>query len=61
MSADKNAKKYSKGKIYCIRNSLNDDIYIGSTCQTLRQRMALHRYDSIKPNRQNTKKYKQMS
>ena len=61
MSIDKNKKDYSKGKIYCIRNSVNDDIYIGSTCQTLSQRMALHRYDSIKPNRQNTRVYKQMS
>ena len=35
-------------------------IYIGSTCQTLSQRMALHRYDSIKPNKQKTKIYKEM-
>ena len=57
MTEDKNKKDYAKGKIYCIRNTLNDDVYIGSTCQTLSQRMALHRHDSIKPNRQNTKIY----
>ena len=36
-------KDFSKGKIYCIRNNINDDIYIGSTCQSLSQRMAQHR------------------
>ena len=38
-------KDFSKGKIYCIRNTVNDDIYIGSTCQSLSQRMAQHRKD----------------
>ena len=60
MSGDKNKKDYSNGKIYCIRNNINDDIYAGSTCQSLSQRMALHRYDSIKANRQNTKLYRAM-
>ena len=36
-------KDFSKGKIYCIRNNINDEIYIGSTCQSLSQRMAQHR------------------
>ena len=39
----RNTKDYSQGKIYCIRNSISDDIYIGSTCQSLSQRMAQHR------------------
>jgi hypothetical protein len=34
---------YSKAKIYKILNDLDDDVYIGSTCQTLSQRMAGHR------------------
>ena len=38
-------KDFSKGKIYCIRNAINNDIYIGSTCQSLSQRMAQHRKD----------------
>ena len=41
----KNTKDYSKGQIYCIRNSDTNDIYIGSTCQSLSQRMAQHRLD----------------
>ena len=36
-------KDYSTGKIYAIRNSVNDIIYIGSTTQALSRRMACHR------------------
>ena len=31
------------GKIYKILNNVNDDVYIGSTCQSLSKRMAKHR------------------
>ena len=36
---------YKNGKIYCIRNSIDEDIYIyiGSTCQPLSKRMTDHR------------------
>ena len=34
---------YSKGKIYKILNSSDDEIYVGSTVETLGQRMAKHR------------------
>jgi hypothetical protein len=34
---------YSKGKIYSIRSFQTDDIYIGSTTQTLAQRLGKHR------------------
>ena len=34
---------YKKGVIYCIRSNENEDIYIGSTCVGLSQRMAHHR------------------
>ena len=36
---------YSKGKIYKILNTIDDEIYVGSTCETLSQRMARHRSD----------------
>ena len=39
----KEIKDYSKGKIYRIWNEIDDRIYIGSTCQTLAQRMGEHR------------------
>ena len=35
--------KYNSGKIYKILNNITDDIYIGSTYQTLSQRMTKHR------------------
>jgi hypothetical protein len=36
---------YSKGKIYCLRSSHTDCIYIGSTTQTLSQRFRDHKND----------------
>ena len=38
--------KYENAKIYCILNTLDDDVYVGSTCQTLTQRMTKHRYNT---------------
>ena len=34
---------YQKGKIYKILNTIDNEIYVGSTCETLSQRMARHR------------------
>ena len=34
---------YSKGKIYKVLNTIDDEIYVGSTIETLGQRMAKHR------------------
>ena len=36
---------YKNGKIYCIRNKVDNDIYIGSTCSPLSKRMSGHRTD----------------
>ena len=36
-------KSYDNGRIYCIRNSVSDDIYVGSTTQPLSKRMQKHR------------------
>ena len=38
-----NNMTYKNGKIYCIRNIIDDDIYVGSTTQLLCKRMAEHR------------------
>ena len=35
---------YQEGKIYKIYNTINDDIYVGSTTQKLCERMRDHRY-----------------
>ena len=34
---------YQKGKIYKILNTIDNEIYVGSTCEALSQRMARHR------------------
>jgi len=39
---------YSNGKIYKIINDENDDIYIGSTCNTLSVRMSQHKTNFIR-------------
>ena len=36
---------YHKGKIYKILNTIDNEIYVGSTCELLSQRMARHRSD----------------
>lgn len=56
----KNTKDYSKGKIYVLRNNIDDRIYIGSTCQTLSQRIGQHRQNIIDPKKKNTKLYQAM-
>ena len=38
-----NNKDFKNGRIYCIRNTINDDIYVGSTTQALSKRMTYHR------------------
>ena len=44
--AENKQKDYKNGKIYCVRNNITDDIYVGSTTQPLSKRMAKHRQDS---------------
>ncbi len=34
---------YSKSKIYKITNDFNNDIYVGSTCDTLVKRFSNHK------------------
>ena len=54
-------RKYTNGKIYCIRNWVDDDVYVGSTIQPLSKRMQKHRDDSRKEKQQNRKLYKKMN
>ena len=51
---------FNNGKIYIIRNSINDLTYIGSTCQSLSQRMVQHRKDMNIQWCQNFKLYQAM-
>ncbi len=36
---------YKNARIYQIRNNVDDDVYVGSTCQALSKRMDYHRRD----------------
>ena len=37
------SREYKNGKIYCIRNTVNDDVYVGSSCEPyLSKRMVKH-------------------
>ena len=38
------SQDFSKGKIYKITNDYNNDIYVGSTCNTLVKRFNEHKY-----------------
>ena len=40
---------YKNGRTYQIRNTVDDDVYVGSTTQTLCKRMAKHRVDMNAP------------
>ena len=40
--------KYLKGKVYTIKSKNSNDVYIGSTCQTLSQRMSKHKSGKYK-------------
>ena len=45
---------YKNGKIYKILNAIDDDCYVGSTCQPLSKRMAKHResmHNTVKKDR----------
>ena len=60
MENSKKHKDYKQGKIYCIRNTITDDVYIGATCQPLSKRMAEHRKHMNSKKAQNYKLYRKM-
>ena len=51
---------YKNGKIYCIRNSVDIDIYIGSTCSPLSKRKSGHRTDMKLRPKTGSKLYQKM-
>ena len=52
---------YSKAKIYKVVNDVNDDIYIGATCQSLSKRMAEHRISMRSKRDKHIKLYQKMN
>ena len=53
-------KKYQKGKIYFIGNYVDDDIYIGSTTQTLKRRFNKHKIQIVNDKTKHRKLYAKM-
>ena len=51
---------YSNGKIYCIRNYITDDVYVGSSCQSLCKRLSWHKSSINKKTKQNFPLYIKM-
>ena len=47
----------SKGKIYKITNDYNDDVYVGSTCDTLVKRFSAHKNNKNSPEKMNRPLY----
>jgi len=52
---------YTNGKIYKIWNNINNEIYIGSTCQLLSKRMAEHRSNRMGEQKRHRPLYKLMN
>jgi group I intron endonuclease len=55
------SQDFDKGKIYKITNDYNDDIYIGSTCDTLNRRFTNHKRDYRKERCKDRPIYKLMN
>ena len=53
-------RDYQNGKIYCIRNSTDNDLYVGSTCQALSKRFQKHK-DSLTTYKKDRKLYSKMN
>jgi group I intron endonuclease len=45
------SQDFSKAKIYKITNDYNDEVYIGSTCDTLNKRLSKHKGDANDTNK----------
>ena len=52
--------EYKNGKIYCIRNSENDEVYIGSTTQPLSKRFYKHKFNFADTKYARMKLYQEM-
>ena len=53
--------KYENGKIYCIKNYIDNDIYVGHTTQALSKRMEAHRSACKNAKRNNARLYQKMN
>ena len=54
------SRDYTHGRIYKILNYIDNEVYVGSTIQSLSKRMAAHRADANKPMKQHRLLYTKM-
>ena len=52
---------YSKAKVYKILNTVDDDVYIGATCQPLSKRTAKHRNNMNDACKKHSRLYEKMT
>jgi hypothetical protein len=55
------SRDFNKAKVYKITNDYNDDVYVGSTCDTLGKRYSKHKSDMKKEKYKHYKLYKLMN
>ncbi len=55
------SQDFNKGKIYKITNDYNDEVYVGSTCDTLNWRFINHKEKSKLDTKKNIPIYKLMN
>ena len=55
------SKDYTNGRIYKILNYIDNEVYVGSTCQPLSKRMVAHRAAANKPKKQHSPLYTKMN
>ena len=54
------SKSYENGRIYKILNHVDNECYVGSTCQPLSKRMTLHRRGANSTKKQHYPLYTKM-
>ena len=59
--ADVCHKNFGNAKVYCIRNYVNEEVYVGSTCQPLSKRMAKHKSSMNNTAKKGRKLYQEMT
>ena len=55
------SQNFNNGKIYKITNNINNEVYVGSTCDILRKRFNIHKLQITQESKKNRPLYKLMN
>ena len=61
MGEESSKRSYKNGRIYCIRNYVDNDLYVGCSTQPLSKRMEKHRSNMKNDRDKNTRLYTKMN